>query len=58
MSSTFKGLAEYYGSSIRPGSSFKEGDVFIGQVLDVGKSTSKIKLGHIEITPTEDSYVI
>ena len=58
MSSTFKGLAEYYGASARPGSTFREGDVFIGQVLDVGKSTSKFKIGAIEITPTEDPYMI
>jgi len=58
MSSVFKGLTEYYGSSTGPSNTFKEGEVFIGQVLDVGKSTSKFTIGVTTITPTEDPYII
>jgi hypothetical protein len=58
MSSIFKGLTEYFGAASAPSNTFKEGEVFIGQVLDVGKSTSKFTLGAIEITPTQNPYSI
>lgn len=58
MSSVFKGLTEYYGAAAAPSNTFRDGEVFIGQVLDVGKSTSKFTIGDIELTPTQDPYVI
>lgn len=58
MSSVFKGLTEYFGASSVPGNTFKEGEVFIGQVLDVGKSTTKFTVGVGEINPTNDPYMI
>lgn len=58
MSSVFKGLTEYFGASTAQGDTFKEGEVFIGQVLDVGKSTSTYSIGGTAITPTMDPYTI
>jgi len=58
MSSVFKGLTEYLGASAAPENTFKQGEVFIGQVLDVGKNTSTFAIGGTEINPTNNPYLI
>lgn len=58
MSSVFKGLTEYFGAATALSNTFKEGEVFIGQVLDVGKSTTKVTIGGTEINPTVDPRLI
>jgi len=58
MSSVFKGLTEFFGSAAGPESAFKQGEVFIGQVLDVGKSTTTYTIGGVDYNPTTNPYLI
>jgi hypothetical protein len=51
MSSIFKGLGDFLQPVISPPIQYDDGDVFIGQVLDVGKSSTNIKLNSADITP-------
>ena len=58
MSSIFKGLTEYFGAAGVQSNTTKDGEVFIGQVLDVGKSTTRFTVGVGELTPTNTPYVV
>lgn len=51
MSSIFKGLSDFLQPVISPPTQYDDGDVFIGQVLDVGKSSTNIKLNTADVTP-------
>lgn len=51
MSSIFKGLADFLQALVTPPTQYDDGDVFIGQVLDVGKNTTSIKVGNKDVTP-------
>lgn len=58
MSSTFKGLTEFYGGTSDRGVLYKDGEIFIGQVLDVGKSTTKFQVSGLDLSPETNPYMM
>jgi len=58
MSTLFRGLADIVNPSPSTSLTAKRGEVFVAQVLDVGKSSTSVSIGGATITPKESPTLI